>query len=126
MDGPWEGSMAVAGVKGQRSPFSGLLGRHAWNDMLGTTCLDRTGLYGARCDLRFDLAGMKHATRFSLLFVRLPGEWSFRFSCEPVCFGALVLAALVTAASEFGAELDSLCDLVDFGVAPSLTIYAWY
>lgn len=41
----------------------------------------------------------------------------------PVCAGSFELA---TAASEFGAELDSLCDLVDFGVAPSLTIYAWY
>lgn len=25
-----------------------------------------------------------------------------------------------------GAELDSLCDLVDFGVAPSLVVYTWF
>jgi hypothetical protein len=30
-----------------------------------------------------------------------------------------------TATSQFGAELDSLCDLVDFGVAPALVTYAW-
>eukprot|EP00128_Syssomonas_multiformis_P012616 Colp12_sorted_trinity150504_noHs@21556 len=35
------------------------------------------------------------------------------------------VARLLNAASLFGAELDSLCDLVDFGVAPALVIHIW-
>jgi CDP-diacylglycerol--serine O-phosphatidyltransferase len=35
------------------------------------------------------------------------------------------IARLLNAASQFGAELDSLCDLVNFGVAPALMIYFW-
>jgi len=34
-----------------------------------------------------------------------------------------VMARLINATSEFGAELDSLCDVVSFGVAPSFMIY---
>lgn len=37
-----------------------------------------------------------------------------------------VAARLIGAASEFGAELDSLCDLVSFGVAPSMMLYKIY
>ncbi len=35
-------------------------------------------------------------------------------------------ARLIKAASEFGAELDSLCDVVSFGVAPSFILYQSY
>lgn len=35
------------------------------------------------------------------------------------------LARLTRATSKFGAELDSLCDLVSFGVAPALLMYKW-
>ncbi|HRP02529.1 MAG TPA: CDP-diacylglycerol--serine O-phosphatidyltransferase [Candidatus Kapabacteria bacterium] len=35
-------------------------------------------------------------------------------------------ARLIKAASEFGAELDSLCDVVSFGVAPSFMLYQAY
>lgn len=35
------------------------------------------------------------------------------------------LARLLKSTSEIGAELDSLCDLVNFGVAPALVIYLW-
>jgi CDP-diacylglycerol--serine O-phosphatidyltransferase len=35
------------------------------------------------------------------------------------------IARLLNASSKFGAELDSLCDLVNFGVAPALMIYFW-
>jgi CDP-diacylglycerol--serine O-phosphatidyltransferase len=35
------------------------------------------------------------------------------------------LARLTHATSKFGAELDSLCDLVSFGVAPALLMYMW-
>lgn len=35
------------------------------------------------------------------------------------------LARLTRATSKFGAELDSLCDLVSFGVAPAMLLYQW-
>lgn len=35
------------------------------------------------------------------------------------------LARLTRATSKFGAELDSLCDLVSFGVAPAMLMYQW-
>lgn len=34
-----------------------------------------------------------------------------------------IMARLINATSEFGAELDSLCDVVSFGVAPSFMLY---
>ncbi len=37
-----------------------------------------------------------------------------------------VMARLVRATSEFGAELDSLCDAVSFGVAPAFMLYKSY
>ncbi|MFN3696830.1 MAG: CDP-diacylglycerol--serine O-phosphatidyltransferase [Pseudobdellovibrio sp.] len=35
------------------------------------------------------------------------------------------LARLTRATSKFGAELDSLCDVVSFGVAPGILMYLW-
>lgn len=35
------------------------------------------------------------------------------------------LARMLNASSEFGAQLDSLTDFVNFGVAPALTLYLW-
>jgi len=35
------------------------------------------------------------------------------------------LARMLKSESEIGAELDSLCDLVNFGVAPALVLYLW-
>jgi len=35
------------------------------------------------------------------------------------------VARVLHAATEFGAELDSLCDLVDFGVSPALVVFLW-
>ncbi len=35
------------------------------------------------------------------------------------------LARLTRSTSKFGAEYDSLCDLVSFGVAPALLLYKW-
>ncbi len=35
------------------------------------------------------------------------------------------MARLLSAGSEFGAELDSLADLVSFGVAPAMVLYLW-
>jgi len=37
-----------------------------------------------------------------------------------------LVARLINAASEFGAELDSLCDVVSFGVAPSFMLYKMF
>lgn len=34
-------------------------------------------------------------------------------------------ARLTRSTSKFGAEYDSLCDLVSFGVAPAITVYLW-
>ncbi|KCV69020.1 hypothetical protein H696_04440 [Fonticula alba] len=36
-----------------------------------------------------------------------------------------LVARLLNATSQFGAELDSLCDLVDFGVVPCVVVYLW-
>lgn len=35
------------------------------------------------------------------------------------------VARLLEASSKFGAELDSLCDLISFGVAPAIVMYLW-
>lgn len=35
------------------------------------------------------------------------------------------IARLLNATTSFGAELDSLCDFVNFGVAPGLVLYMW-
>lgn len=35
------------------------------------------------------------------------------------------VARMTNTESEFGAEFDSLCDMVSFGVAPALVIYSW-
>jgi CDP-diacylglycerol--serine O-phosphatidyltransferase len=36
------------------------------------------------------------------------------------------VARALQAASAFGAEMDSLCDLVDFGVSPAIVVYLWF
>jgi CDP-diacylglycerol--serine O-phosphatidyltransferase len=50
----------------------------------------------------------------------------------PLVFGAIVLdlldgriARLTNTTSEFGGELDSLADVISFGVAPAVLAYAW-
>ena len=49
----------------------------------------------------------------------------------PSCFAALLdgidgrVARLLKASSRFGAELDSLADFVNFGVAPAFLIFTW-
>ena len=35
------------------------------------------------------------------------------------------VARMLNATTSFGAELDSLCDFVNFGVAPSMVVYLW-
>lgn len=67
------------------------------------------------------------------------GLTSIRLSFEgdfPIAIAAIVLAGVLDAldgrvaralksTSRFGAELDSLADFVNFGVAPSILLYAW-
>ena len=35
------------------------------------------------------------------------------------------IARLIKGTSKFGAELDSLIDFINFGVAPAITVYIW-
>ena len=56
-------------------------------------------------------------------------QWEFAMVAVVVAaiFDALdgTIARLLKAASDFGAELDSLSDVIAFGVAPGLIIYFW-
>lgn len=59
----------------------------------------------------------------------LDSKWELSVTC--ILAAAIIdaldggLARLLDASSHFGAELDSLCDLVNFGVCPALLIYLW-
>jgi CDP-diacylglycerol--serine O-phosphatidyltransferase len=59
----------------------------------------------------------------------LEGRWEVAVEC--IIIAAMIdgidgrIARLLNATSTFGAELDSLCDFANFGVAPSLLIYLW-
>ena len=66
---------------------------------------------------------------FTSIRFSLEGKWELAVS-SIVIAGILDaldgrLAVMLKATSQFGAELDSLCDFVNFGVAPSLLIYLW-
>ncbi|CAF30727.1 CDP-diacylglycerol--serine O-phosphatidyltransferase [Methanococcus maripaludis] len=52
----------------------------------------------------------------------------FRFVYISIVFDALdgVVARKTNTVSEFGAELDSICDVVSFGVAPAYLIYYYF
>ena len=66
-----------------------------------------------------------------LTAVRLATEGRFGLAVALIILAALMdgldgrLARLLKSESEIGAELDSLCDFVNFGVAPGLIIYLW-
>ncbi len=59
----------------------------------------------------------------------LEGKWEKAVTC--IIIAAIIdaldgkLARLLNATSVFGAELDSLCDFVNFGVCPVFIIYLW-
>ena len=59
----------------------------------------------------------------------IAGQWEFAMVAILVAavLDALdgTIARLLKAASDFGAELDSLSDVVAFGIAPALIIYFW-
>lgn len=66
-----------------------------------------------------------------LTAVRFATEGRFGLAVALIIVAAVLdgldgrLARLLKSESDIGAELDSLCDLVNFGVAPALIIYLW-
>ena len=66
-----------------------------------------------------------------LTAIRLAGEQKFEWALVAVVFAALLdgidgrIARMLKGTTRFGAELDSLADFVNFGVAPALILYQW-
>ena len=66
-----------------------------------------------------------------LTAIRLAFEGQLELALAAIVFAALLdgidgrIARFLTGTSKFGAELDSLADFVNFGVAPALILYFW-
>src|SRR5437763_7069974 len=66
-----------------------------------------------------------------LTAIRLAFEQRLEWAVAAVIFAALLdgidgrVARMLKGTSRFGAELDSLADFVNFGVAPALILYFW-
>src|ERR1700686_2511191 len=66
-----------------------------------------------------------------LTAIRLAAEGTFEWRLYANVFAAVLdgidgrVARLLKGTSRFGAELDSLADFVNFGVAPGVTLYFW-
>src|SRR5260370_28990481 len=66
-----------------------------------------------------------------LTSIRLAVEDKLEWALAAIVFAALLdgidgrLAPLLKGTSRFGADLDSLADFVNFGVAPALMLYFW-
>src|SRR5947207_6504161 len=66
-----------------------------------------------------------------LTAIRLAVEQKLEWALAAIVFAALLdgidgrIARLLKGTSRFGAELDSLADFVNFGVAPALILYFW-
>jgi CDP-diacylglycerol--serine O-phosphatidyltransferase len=66
-----------------------------------------------------------------LTAIRLSTEGRMEFAVAAIVFAAVLdgidgrVARLIKGQSKFGAELDSLADFVNFGVAPGLMLYFW-
>ncbi len=66
-----------------------------------------------------------------LTSIRMAVEARFDIAVAAIVIAALLdgvdgrMARLLKASSRFGAELDSLADFVNFGVAPALVLYLW-
>src|SRR3974390_3731531 len=66
-----------------------------------------------------------------LTAIRLAIEEKLEWAVAAIVFAALLdgidgrIARLLKGTSRFGAELDSLADFVNFGVAPALILYFW-
>src|ERR1700724_2007804 len=66
-----------------------------------------------------------------LTAIRLAAEGTFEWALYAIVLAAVLdgidgrVARLLKGTSRFGAELDSLADFVNFGVAPGLILYLW-
>src|SRR5690349_24105522 len=66
-----------------------------------------------------------------LTAIRVAVEHNIQLALAAIVFAALLdgidgrLARMLKGTSKFGAELDSLADFVNFGVAPALILYFW-
>ena len=66
-----------------------------------------------------------------LTAIRLSVEDKLEWAVAAIVFAALLdgidgrVARMLKGTSRFGAELDSLADFVNFGVAPALILYFW-
>jgi CDP-diacylglycerol--serine O-phosphatidyltransferase len=66
-----------------------------------------------------------------LTSIRMSIEGRWDFALAAIVFAALLdgvdgrIARLLKASSRFGAELDSLADFVNFGVAPAVLLFTW-
>src|SRR5215471_3024875 len=66
-----------------------------------------------------------------LTAIRLSVEGRLEWAVAAIVFAALLdgidgrVARMLKGTSRFGAELDSLADFVNFGVAPALLLYFW-
>ena len=66
-----------------------------------------------------------------LTSIRMSFEARFEWAIGAVAIAAFLdgidgqVARLLRTASRFGAELDSLTDFVNFGVAPAILLFAW-
>jgi CDP-diacylglycerol--serine O-phosphatidyltransferase len=66
-----------------------------------------------------------------LTAIRMSIEGRYEFALAAIVFAALLdgidgrIARLLKASSRFGAELDSLADFVNFGVAPAVMVFTW-
>jgi CDP-diacylglycerol---serine O-phosphatidyltransferase len=66
-----------------------------------------------------------------LTAIRMAFEGRYALALAAIVFAAILdgidgrLARLLKGTSRFGAELDSLADFVNFGVAPALIVYFW-
>lgn len=66
-----------------------------------------------------------------LTSIRLAVEGRFQLAIIAILFAALLdgldgrVARLLKSSTRFGAEMDSLADFVNFGVAPALVLYIW-
>lgn len=95
----------------------------------------RNGRFGAALKSNKNLILPNAITIFGLLCglysIILSVEGRFVFAAYVLILAAVFdgldgkVARLVKGTSEFGVQLDSLCDLVSFGVAPAMLVYAW-
>lgn len=66
-----------------------------------------------------------------LTAIRMAFDGRYEFAVELIMLAAVLdaldgrAARLLKSSSRFGAELDSLADFVNFGVAPAIVIYSW-